>query len=270
MGPGGIFPHTEFSEGIAAVSISTGGWEEITFAYIDTSGKKLFETDCQGGEEFNDGLAPVIFSSGEYAIIDRSGGYVVGPDPRMFNEFSEGMASFLERFLNGDNSDYKYGYINKCGVEVMKPIYDDVRSFHEGLAAVAVGSFGPVGGPIDQLWGYIDAEGNMVIKTQFSLAWDFADGLAPVYVGGIQSYGAVYKPVGGKWGYIDHSGNFVIPAQFELARQFDSGLAKVLFEYADTDSHWGYIDTKGKVVWEGNGDFFNGCYWSAWGPAGWM
>jgi hypothetical protein len=46
-----------------------------------------------------------------------------------------------------------------------------------------------------------------------------------------------------------------------------------MFEYVgegDNDCRWGYIDTQGNVVWSGNGDFYNGCYWTAWGPAGWM
>jgi hypothetical protein len=193
---------------------------------------------------------------------------VIGPDPRLFGGFSEGRAGFCEGFFNGA----KDGFIDKNGQTVIEPVYEGVSSFHEGLAAVAVGSIGPIGGPIDQLCGYIDAEGNMVIKPQFTLAWDFADGLAPVYVGGVWSYGGgMWFPSGGKWGYIDHSGNFVIQPQFERAREFDSGLAKVVFEYVgDNNYPWGYINTDGMIVWSGSGSFFNACYPSAWGPAGWM
>lgn len=55
------------------------------------------------------------------------------------------------------------------------------------------------------LFGYIDGEGNLVIKTQFRQACDFSEGLAAVQVD---------TEDGPKWGFIDTNGKFAIPPKF--------------------------------------------------------
>jgi hypothetical protein len=268
VSPGVFHMVSEFSDGIAAVErrVPPTQQDETAYAYIDMGGQALFDLICLDVGGFSEGMASVTLQGYEHAFVDRFGAYIIGPDRRFFRGFSEGLALFTEDFFDG----FKSGFVDQCGETVIEPIYDDALSFHEGLAAVAVGSIGPIGKPIEQLWGYIDTKGDMVIEPQFSLAWDFADGLAPVYVGGVQSYSDGYCPSEGEWGYIDHSGNFVVGPQFELAREFDSGLAKVEFDYVDGEEQWGYINTKGEIVWSGSGSFYNACYPSAWGPAGWM
>jgi hypothetical protein len=269
IGPGDLLPQTGFSEGIAAVEEvdPATGFGNGTYAFIDKTGKTLFEVVSENAGKFSEGYASV-----GNGLVDRFGSDFIGPDARIFGDFSEGMAWFTEGWIDGVNS--KYGFIDKCGEEILKPLYDDARAFHGGLAAVGIGDPGErFDVPGDQRWGYIDASGKVAIDLKFTLAWDFNDGLAPVYVGGRWDYGGGYRVVDGKWGYIDNTGKLVIKPQFELARIYDSGLAKVLFksEYTDHDvSSWGYIDTKGKVIWSGKGNFFNACYPSSWGPAGWM
>src|SRR5574339_1027271 len=48
----------------------------------------------------------------------------------------------------------------------------------------------------DNLWGYMDANGKIVIEPQFNMAFEFAEGVAQVMVKD-------------RWGYIDPSGKFV-------------------------------------------------------------
>ncbi|WP_161768763.1 WG repeat-containing protein, partial [Picosynechococcus sp. NKBG042902] len=62
----------------------------------------------------------------------------------------------------------RLGYINKEGMIVINPQFDQIRPFSEGLAAVRVGD----------RWGYIDKEGTMVINPQFDSAEPFSEGLA--------------------------------------------------------------------------------------------
>src|SRR3954447_13271666 len=56
----------------------------------------------------------------------------------------------------------------------------------------------------DNLFGFIDRTGKVVIPLQFDNALPFSDGLAPVWIGG-----------GTQWGYIDRTGKKVIQPQFE-------------------------------------------------------
>jgi hypothetical protein len=64
------------------------------------------------------------------------------------------------------------------------------------------------------------------------LAPQFAEGLAPVMVGG-------------KFGFADQTGKLVIPASFSEARNFAEGLAPV-----GVGRKTGYIDKTGKFVWQ--------------------
>ena len=65
--------------------------------------------------------------------------------------------------------------------------------------------------------------GKFAITPQFDYAYDYADGLAEVQIGG-------------KWGYIDKTGKFAINPQFDLAGHFADGLAPV-----EIGTKWGYI-----------------------------
>jgi hypothetical protein len=156
--------------------------------------------------------------------------------PYPAGSFSEGLASIYV----GDHQ----GYINRAGKIVIKPQFDWVSDFHEGLAY-----FMNEGTPPDR-WGYVNKAGKVVIKPQFEKAGDFSEGLAPVRIEG-------------KWGYIDRTGKVVIAPQFVEARGFSEGLAVVsigggsLLRRLDLDVGWdrpvagggsGYVDRTGNMA----------------------
>jgi hypothetical protein len=77
------------------------------------------------------------------------------------------------------------------------------------------------------LYGYMNAEGKVIIRPQFANAQQFSEGLA-----------AVRKD--GYYGYIDNSGQFVIPPQYEFATAFKEDFAIVF-----NDKTPFFIDKKG-------------------------
>lgn len=114
-------------------------------------------------------------------------------------------------------------------------------------------------------YGYINAEGKVVIQPQFTSANRFHDGLALVGVDGenISDTPGNYDYIMGKKGYIDQSGKFVIaPGKFEYPQDFSEGLASVCVNDLDVDKCYGYINTAGKVVidpkFRHGGEFLNG------------
>lgn len=126
----------------------------------------------------------------------------------------------------------KWGFINPKGEIVIKPQFDEVSPFSEGLARVEV----------DLKHGFIDTTGKFIIEPQYYIARSFAEGLAAV---------SIESP--GTWGYIDHKGKFVIPAKLKWAGDFCEGIAEVL-AIADPAVpnilKSGYIDKSGDLIVE--------------------
>lgn len=85
----------------------------------------------------------------------------------------------------------KDGYMDRSGKIVIKPQFDEIGEFSEGLAAAAIGN----------KYGYINKTGKFVIKPQFSSPSGFSGGIAQVM---IEDELGNYK-----WGYIDKTGRFI-------------------------------------------------------------
>lgn len=94
-------------------------------------------------------------------------------------------------------------------------------------------------------WGYIDKQGNWIVNPQFCMAGRFSEGLAGVYVGGWRDTND--DCYGGKWGFITPSGKMAISPVFERAWGFSkvNGVAKAKVIY---NGYTGYIDGKGEWV----------------------
>lgn len=96
----------------------------------------------------------------------------------------------------------------------------DGKGFYGGRAKVT----------LNNKAGFINRDGQLVIKARFDDAGRFSEGLAPV-------------EINGKWGYINKAGAVVIPLKFDWALGFYEGRALVMIK-----DKWGYIDAKGLVV----------------------
>lgn len=150
-------------------------------------------------------LFPVV-QNGKYGYIDRLGTIVIQPQFDRATRFSDGLA--LVGF--GGN----HAYIDRVGNVVIRLDYRDfnlVSGFSEGMAVV--GNRGP-GDFIQDLLGYIDKTGTLVVPLRFDEARAFSEGLALVSLR--------YQR-----GYIDKTGKFIIPPQFGVAESFSNGLARV-------------------------------------------
>ena len=174
------------------------------------------------------------------------------------DEFCQGLC----RVSKGDFQDWKYGFINAKGEEVIKCQYSSAKDFTEGMAAFSKTIDGKT------LWGFIDKTGKEVIPAKYRDAGSFVSGLAPV---------AIDKPNNDNdddwgislneylWGYINPQGEEVIKIQYTYAEEFTAdGLAHVQKDVKDADD--AYINTKGEEVLSGytrGGNFSEGYAWVA-------
>ena len=109
----------------------------------------------------------------------------------------------------------RYGLMDSITKAVLiKPKYQKVNDFSEGLAAVW-------GAGLSGGWGYIDKTGK-AINSPYDLSGvsNFSEGLAAV---------AQFNSGLGKkqWGFIDKTGKYVIASQYDEAESFTNGKAKV-------------------------------------------
>ena len=137
---------------------------------------------------FQDGLAPVK-KDGQWVLVDTAGDV----KSQAFEEIvldSQGNYLSGERFLA--KSEGKYGIYNKEQELVCTLDCTDVDVYtQDKLIAVCK----------DDKWGFVNAEGKMVLEPTYEQAKSFSYGLAAVCVDG-------------KWGFIDPSGTLVIECQF--------------------------------------------------------
>ena len=86
--------------------------------------------------------------------------------------------SFYEGFAKV-KLDRKWGFIDTLGRVIVKPKYEQVENFSNGLARVRSGHKG---------WGLVNTKGQEVIKPMFDFIGDFVNGIALVKASGQEGY----------------------------------------------------------------------------------
>lgn len=159
-------------------------WRGDTTRYYDIDGKLLLELEGMAFSNFNDGLALVRINDNA-CFINKKGEIKIKlerPELTYF-VFSDGLAEVV---IPG--ADHSSGFVDKTGKIVIPIQYDLVNDFKEGLAAFAD----------KDGWGFINKEGEVIIKPQFEQVHynGFSNGLCLVEQNGLMAY-------------IDKSGEFI-------------------------------------------------------------
>ncbi|MBT2654800.1 WG repeat-containing protein [Bacillus sp. ISL-18] len=218
-----------------------------------------------------------LFSEGRSVVNDRQGFKVIDESGKevtekaysfIYPEYKEGRVEAVEIEEDGN---YLYGYLNKQGKVVIPAAYESASEFTEGRAVVKpkgeqyqlidltgnvlhtypyewVGNYGQgllsFKKNYDGLYGYIDVEGNMIIKPNYTTAGRFIDGRA------IVSLESNQKEL---YGLINQNGQFVMKAhynqilsigekRFAIGREIDPKQACVRSIFALAD-HAGHVMT---------------------------
>ncbi|HNC49910.1 MAG TPA: WG repeat-containing protein, partial [bacterium] len=216
-----------FVHGIAAVK-QNGLW-----FYIRKDGSTVFNGKYEVAGSFSEGYAVVWDKAEGHRLIDTTGrvqlrqanmkdvirGRLVTSNPRQLP-------------LTG-----LMGLQTLDGKTIVEPFFPDDESYvirnDNGLFSTE-GMQPPdpqrIPFQLRGLWGFVDAQGRIVMMPRYREARPFQEGLAAVRVDSL-------------WGYIDTAGRFAIAPQFDDAKMFSEGLAGVRM-----GNLWGFIDKSGKVI----------------------
>ena len=196
----------DFSEGLARVQ------ENKKWGFIDVSGNYVIKPQFEGARDFSEGLAAVQKDS-KWGYIDKSGKFVIDPVLESAWDFYCGIAIAME-------SEVKQ-YMNRNGEILPNPDnYEVHRGFRDNYAPVR---------KMD-LWGFVDIQGNYIVKPVYEKADRFMNGLAPV-------------KKSGRCGYINTQGEEVIPLTYEASKLYADNMALV-----KSDDKLYYLDVATKQL----------------------
>jgi hypothetical protein len=219
------------------------------WGYINKQGEYVINPQFRDADFFYDSLAKVVSFDGKTGFINPYGEYVISAQYKDATPFSGGLAfvvpersdpvcinksgitqfsldhvkyviSFSDGLAVFSTNDEKSGFVDKTGKTVADTLFENVRTFSEGLAAIKQ----------HDKWGFIDKTGKIVINPQFDATGDFKNGKA-------------WFRIGGRSGYIDAKGSYVINSQFDGTDDFSNGMALIKF-----GRKYGYINKKGTIV----------------------
>jgi hypothetical protein len=291
----GYLDASRYSEGLAAVHVPGKGWGFVDAAgrfaiqpqfsdvhlfregraafqqkgselwgYIDAGGNVVVPARYKLAYSFNEGIAHV-WTGEESQLIDKTGRALAIPAPWKvlgLEGFSEGLApvctegttpqvgfvdasgkialvltgcSEAREFHEGLAAvkiGSKFGYADRKGKIVIPAVYDMAHGFHEKRAAVQIG----------KKWGFIDPQGNMVVAAEWDGCDDYSEGLAAVSTGGTELFQV------GSWRYIDANGKTVITAAYSYAGAFQDGFAEVGIGEDLMQRTFFFIDAQGRPL----------------------
>ena len=160
--------------------------------FRDLDGNIVIEAKFDMAEMFSEGYSSVRVGN-KHGFIDKKGEYIL---PLQAYEFLGSLHNGLASVRIND----KVGFINIKGQEIIKPQFDWVGDFSEGLCVVRNdNSENEIG-----KYGYIDTTGKVVIDFQFQYATNFENGRAKFEMKNL-------------WGAIDKTGKIIEPATHHYA-----------------------------------------------------
>ena len=265
----GAFMFTACDKGGTPTTDSTKLWpaqenEGNTWGYFNGKDAKLaVRAKYDQAYPFSCGYASVLEET-DWKFIDKSGTVVSAKMPELDQNTVPGDFYFdVCRVMIDGN----YAYLDKDFKKITKAEFDVLGNMTaDGLADFSLKD--------EDLEGYCDKDGNIVIKAQWNACGAFKDGIAVVREDDEKTGKSTYFVIdtkgnvlfeqkdqlynlgegrlafqndNGKWGMLDKKGNEIVGATYGYIAPFTDGLALVTHH---SNGKVGYIDPKGNEVIE--------------------
>jgi len=243
--------------------------------FVSYDGKRLTDIEMDWVCDYEDEMWLFAIYGNGYGYFDKNINLVIPPKYHYANYFRNGYASV--------NDGNEWLYVNKKGNEIrLKNKYEKLGDFSDGMALVSTMliSRNDLRYATDYednigYWGYIDKNGNEVIKPQYIYAFDFENDRAIVAKGKWEKkkkWNNEYWTEDELWGVIDKNGNEIIPCKYDEIKQFMNDDFSTCTDYYIVhiggwkDGKWAILDRNGNSVTKPifkdiiGSDYFNGLF----------
>lgn len=198
---------------------------EAGFGFMSETGEVFMMDNIFGSSRFSEGLCAVEYKTdnqlvGKIGYINDKLEEVIPAKFRRAGIFNEGIAVV-------SIDDKKYGVIDKEGNWVIKPKFNIIGNFVDGVARAM-----PCGTNRSK-YGLIDKEGNWVAEPKYLYLHSLGDGIVAV------------ENTNGYISLMTTTGELVTEPRFNHIGNFNNGVAPACEKFL-----WGYINTKGEWVVE--------------------
>jgi len=227
----------DFSDGIAKVRSGE------KFGLIDETEKEIINIKYNEINSFEWDLLPVKLND-KWGIINKKEQEITDfKFDKIITSSSPFFIVGIKDYNKIGKSQFLWGIINKDGKEITATRYLGVGELREDMIRVEYGKGGFEAHididivsilQIPGRWGFINAEGNEVIKPMYNNAKDFSEGLAAVQM---------IKNNRIRWGFIDKKNEVIIPLLYDRVQNFRNG-----FSMVELNGKWGLINQNGKII----------------------
>lgn len=173
------------------------------FGVINKNNEFVVNPNCDSIRGFKEKRA-ILTCKDIVAVINEKGHIITNKTYRFISDYNEERAIVA---FSANSGSYRYGYIDLDGYEIIPPIYLEANNFNEGVALVKfndneyrlINPYGQIvstypynyvsqygeglmvfGNSFEGPLGYINIDGQVVIKPKYKSAQGFKDGVAIV------------------------------------------------------------------------------------------
>ncbi len=199
--------------------------------YVDTSFQLVIDSVYFSVRPFSSGRALVQKdSAGNWGVINKSGQLIFD---YLIDKAHYPPHGFTKEGVFPVKIDGLYGIIDTMGNYVVKPSYQNMHWFSDGLVKVRLK---------DNVIAFLNAEGKQMFSSSYPEIRKFSEGLAAFNVGGTYDTKSGLT-INGRWGYIDTNGKVIIPAKHSDVGPFQEGLA-----YVKGIKGYGFINKNATII----------------------
>ena len=212
---------------VSAIALYPQQDEKGRWGYVNDEGKVIIKYQYDEAEEFVNGLAKVR-KGNNVGFIDTDNKAPDGFKYNLIENYAPGIrkvakgGSYKDGILKGE----KYGFIKTNGDVIIKPEYDEIGSFENGVARVKKGN----------KYGYINERFDFIVPCEFFAVGSFGTSdFVWVAKGGKLKKGSSTEFTGSNYGIYNKEGKVIIPAKYKMVGTFNKH-EEITKQYSRYDS----------------------------------